>query len=199
MDGKASSTGGGFMAAQSSETIQASLPFLSPRVLVRRMLAMAALWTLFGMVVGSALMPGDAIGVLSGAIAGALVLPWMGLFLGLLGGTVAESFVGGLAGALVAIMSGVMAGGRIDVYNLDLCLIMGGVMGANSALFLAARAWLRQQRQTVARSSKISAGRTLSRVPAQVIHVRTSRAAAAFSRQTLDLSAFELPTQRVTH
>jgi hypothetical protein len=141
---KASPLKGGFMSAQSSKTIQASLPF-PLRVLVRRMLAMAALWTLFGIVVGSALMPGDAIGLLAGAIAGALVLSGMGLLLGLLGGRVAESFVGGLAGALVALISGVLAGGKIDVFTLDLCLIIGGVMGANAALFLTARAWLRQQ------------------------------------------------------
>jgi hypothetical protein len=142
------SLGEAVKVGQVSSTVPMTLAFrfATPRKLVRRMLAMAALWLFFGMFVGSTLMPDNAIGLISGAIAGALVLPWLGLILGMLGGSVKESLLGALTGILVAALSAIVRGVRIDPYNLNLCLIIGGMMGANFALFLSARVRLRQWR-----------------------------------------------------
>ena len=126
-------------------------PFLlAPfRVVVKRVLAMMALWMGFGCVVGSNLMPGNVIGLLSGAIAGAIVLPWLGMCLGLMGGPVKDSLLGGFAGALVAMLYSSVRAGSIDSFAINLCLIMGGIIGANFAVFLAIKRRLQAQRVSV--------------------------------------------------
>jgi hypothetical protein len=121
--------------------------FPTPRELIRRMLAMAALWLLFGMVAGCILMPDSVISLLSGAIAGAIVLPWLGLILGMLGGTVRQSLVGGLTGLLVAMFAAILSGSGFQPYNLDLCLIIGGIVGANFSLLTMMWVRLRQLRR----------------------------------------------------
>jgi hypothetical protein len=120
---------------------------LSPlRHLVKRVLGMMALWTLFGLIVGSTSLGGNIIGILSGAIAGAIVLPWLGMFLGLLGGPAKDSLVGGLTGALVAVIYSSLRAGAIDSYTVNICLIIGGIMGANFAGLLAFRKRMRAHR-----------------------------------------------------
>src|SRR5947199_10415222 len=73
-------------------------PFLQApfRVVAKRVLGMMTLWMIFGLVVGSNLMPGNLISMLSGAIAGGIILPGLGLFLGLMGGPVKECLFGAL-------------------------------------------------------------------------------------------------------
>src|SRR5262245_48238850 len=108
-----------------NEAVPVSLPIPLPplRVVVKRVLAMMALWMGFGTVVGSSLMPGNPVGILSGVIAGAIVLPWIGMFLGLMGGLVKDSLVGGVNGMLVAALYGKIWFGSVDTYTLNICLI----------------------------------------------------------------------------
>src|SRR5438093_484907 len=75
------------MTPRPAGTVREAIPLDLPplRLLVRRTRCMAALWLGFGIVVGSGSVGGGWIGILSGAIAGALVLPWLGVLLGLLG------------------------------------------------------------------------------------------------------------------
>jgi hypothetical protein len=120
---------------------------LSPlRLLVKRVLGMMALWTLFGLIVGSTSLGGNIIGILSGAMAGAIVLPWLGMILGLMGGPAKDSLVGGVTGALVAVIYSFLRAGVIDSYTVNICLIIGGIMGANFAFLLAFRKRMRVRR-----------------------------------------------------
>jgi hypothetical protein len=123
-------------------------PFSIPpfRILVKRVLAMTALWMVFGLVVGSTLLGGNLIGVLSGAIAGGIVLPWLGMCLGLMGGPAKDSLFGAVAGSAVAMLYTSMRAGAIDSFTVNLCLVMGGIIGANFAVFLALRKRLRAKR-----------------------------------------------------
>jgi hypothetical protein len=130
-------------ALETEPSVLRPAPF---RSLAKRVLAMMALWMFFGVIVGSTLLKGNLVGVVSGAIAGAIVLPWLGMFLGLLGGSVKDSFLGGVTGVLVYLLCSAFRPGPIDSYTLNVCLIMSGIMGANFAGFLAVRKRLRARR-----------------------------------------------------
>src|SRR5262249_39602273 len=103
---------------------------------VKRVLTMMALWMGFGVVVGSSILPGNVIGVLSGAIAGAIIMPWLGMLLGLMGGPAKDSLLGGTAGALVDMLYDTFRFSSIDPFTLNFCLIIGGMIGANFGAFL---------------------------------------------------------------
>jgi hypothetical protein len=123
----------------------------SIRTLLKRVLAMMSLWTLYGLIVGSSVLGGNFIGIISGAIAGAIILPWLGMVLGLMGGPVKDSLLGGIAGALVATLYTAIQNGSIDSYSFNICLIIGGIIGGNFALFLALRKRLRLARIALTR------------------------------------------------
>jgi hypothetical protein len=135
--------------AQPTEPFPILLPPL--RILVKRVLAMMALWTLFGFVVGGSILGGNLIGILSGAIAGAIVLPWLGMFLGLMGGPAKDSLLGAVTGALVATLVSAIRSGSVDSYTFNCCLIIGGIMGANFAVLLALRKRLQHMRVAATR------------------------------------------------
>jgi len=127
------------MLTNNSVQLNQSIPYALPPVqpLLKRVLAMTILWMGFGVFVGSTMMPGNLIGIVSGAISGAIVLPWLGMFLGLIGGPTKDSFFGGVSGLLVALLYSTWRMGSIDHFTLNLCLIIGGIIGANFATFLA--------------------------------------------------------------
>jgi hypothetical protein len=110
---------------------------------------MAALWALLGVIVGAQSLPAtDFIALLSGAIAGIIVLPWLGAFLALLGGEVLPSLVGASCGCLVALVYAEVLGDPHVAYKLNLGLMVGGIVGANYATMSALRR-LRRRKSTV--------------------------------------------------
>jgi hypothetical protein len=108
---------------------------------------LALVWLAFGVVLGALLgKEGGIIGVVSFAIAGAIVTPWLGACLGLLGGQVKETLFGGAAGALIGAVIALLAGTGSVVYGLGVGLIVGGMLGAN---YSALGFWRRQLRTGV--------------------------------------------------
>jgi hypothetical protein len=120
------------------------------RECAKRITAMMALWTVFGIIVGSNVLGGNLIGILSGAIAGAIVLPWLGMMLSVFGGPAKDSLLGAVAGSAVAMLYSSLRSGAIDFFSLNLCLIMGGMIGANFAFFLSLRRRMRAKRFSMA-------------------------------------------------
>ena len=106
---------------------------------LQRTLGMAGLWMLFGIVVGSGALWGNLLSTVSGAIAGALVLPWLGMLLGLLGGSIKDCLLGGLAGALFATYFSLLRNGWIGAYQFNLGLLIGGMIGATFVSLLAVK------------------------------------------------------------
>jgi hypothetical protein len=121
---------------------RASNPAPLPR-LVQRALGMAGVWMLFGIVVGSGSLWGNLLSTISGAIAGALILPWLGMVLGLLGGSVKDCLVGALAGAFFAGCFSMFRNGGIDAYNFNFGLLVGAMVGATFVLLIALKQRLR--------------------------------------------------------
>jgi hypothetical protein len=109
------------------------------RECAKRMMTMMGLWTVFGIIVGSNLLGGNLIGIISGAIAGAIVLPWIGMMLSLFGGPAKDSLLGATAGSAVALVYCSLRTGSINFFALNLCLLIGGMIGGNFAFFLAVR------------------------------------------------------------
>ena len=109
------------------------------RECAKRIMAMMGLWAVFGIIVGGNLLGGNLVGILSGAIAGAIVLPWLGMMLSVFGGPAKDSLLGAVAGSAVAMLYSSLRSGAIDFFSLNVCLIMGGMIGANFAFFLAIR------------------------------------------------------------
>jgi len=101
---------------------------------IRRMLAV---WFVFGSFVGGTSGPGrDLIGILSGALAGVIVIAWLGALLGLIG-EARITFFAGLFGALVGLLYGVLSGGAGVLYNMNLALIIGAIVGATFPALLS--------------------------------------------------------------
>jgi hypothetical protein len=121
------------------------------RECAKRIMAMMALWTVFGVIVGSNLLGGNLIGIISGAIAGAIVLPWLGVMLSVFGGPARDSLLGAATGCLTAVVYGTIHGGSFSFFTFNFCLIVGGMMGANLAFFLAIRNRWRGVRLAVSR------------------------------------------------
>jgi hypothetical protein len=116
------------------------------QTLVHRLWSMTLLWLVLGILVGMGVGPGhNAIGLVCGAIAGVIVLTWLGPILGLLGGRVRESLAGSLCGCLVTVTTGAFAGQSTLFYAASLGLILGGLMGANFAIMLFLFKQVRQQ------------------------------------------------------
>jgi hypothetical protein len=125
---------------------------------------MTRLWVLLGVVVGANTVPigSNVIGVVSGAIAGVLLLPWLGIVLGLLGGRVWETACGGGGGLLVG--AGLAAlSGQVPVQSLANVGLLGGAMAGATAPALARH--LRQFLELVAtRPVAESAGNPVMRL-----------------------------------
>jgi hypothetical protein len=118
---------------------------LPPRgTLARRVRDMAALWLVFGALVGVGSAPtgGGAVAIVSFMIAGMMVLPLLGVVLGLLGGGVKEACIGGLCGGVVGVAVGWACGARNPLLGANLGLINGGMVGATFATVFRLANWL---------------------------------------------------------
>jgi hypothetical protein len=97
----------------------------------RRVRNMALLWGTFGLIVGMvSARGGDLIGILSGALAGVLVLPWLGVALGLIGGHPKATLLGSIWGLVVGALAGVLLGEADLLGRATFCLILGALVGA---------------------------------------------------------------------
>jgi hypothetical protein len=91
---------------------------------------MTKLWIVLGILVGAntAAPDGNLLAVISGAIAGVLVLPWLGVVFGLLGGRVWDTVVGAACGCLLG--AGLAAlSSQVPVPYLANVGLLGGAMG----------------------------------------------------------------------
>jgi hypothetical protein len=93
---------------------------------------MACLWLFFGALIGACTpvaRDGSLIGVVSGMLAGMIVLPFLGVGLGVAGGQVMPTLVGGSFGAVCAVLAGFAHGS--ESFHDPLCfgLILGGLAG----------------------------------------------------------------------
>lgn len=109
---------------------------------VRRMIL---IWGLLGILVGAATSPGrgEPIGVISGIIAGVLVLPWLGAVVGLFGGDARTTAGAAFCGALVAPLVTSLGGTSDLLHSASFGVVAGGLVGGTALPFLrAARAVL---------------------------------------------------------
>jgi hypothetical protein len=116
-----------------------TLPDLSVGVILRRIRDMALLWLLFGAVCGACSQTasgGGLVGVISGVLAGMIVLPFLGVCLGLMGGRVQPTLVGGCFGGLLAGLLGLFAHSASPLYLASFGLILGGLAGGTQAALL---------------------------------------------------------------
>jgi hypothetical protein len=115
---------------------------------------MTLLWALFGAAAGAShylVHGGNLIAILSGAIAGVLVMPVLGVPLALLGGQVKPTLLGGIWGAALGVLAGFVAGPSNAPVSPDFGLLVGGMAGATfpqmlRSTALLARSVLRLQR-----------------------------------------------------
>jgi hypothetical protein len=103
-----------------------------PYSLGSRVRDMALLWVALGVVLGagSTSFKGGAIGVVSGAIAGILILPFLGGFLGLIGGRPQETLFGALSGLVVGAAAGALHGSADLPAQVTFTLMLGALVGA---------------------------------------------------------------------
>jgi hypothetical protein len=126
------------MAHESTQTAAAPAWILSLRSVAVAVLQMSLLWLGFGIVVGaaSALPDGDAIRIVSGIIAGMIVLPVIGALLGLIGGRWRETLIGGGAGLIVALGLGLATGQSALFAVTNVGLVSGAIVGATFLSFI---------------------------------------------------------------
>jgi hypothetical protein len=95
---------------------------------------MIVLWTLLGVIVGATTAPLNTgpLAIVSGAIAGVLVLSVFGVALGLLGGQVKETGAGALLGASIVGGIGLLSGSANLLYLANLGLLTGALAGATA-------------------------------------------------------------------
>src|SRR5437667_11384936 len=99
---------------------------LATRTIWRRMLRLVPVWALFGSFIGiTGGLGGGPIGIISGAIAGVIVISWLGVLLGLMGGEPKATFLSGLAGALIGLLYSVLSGYAGIIYNMNLAFMIG--------------------------------------------------------------------------
>jgi hypothetical protein len=97
----------------------------------RRVRNMLLLWAAFGLIVGIGSAPGGGlISTLSGALAGVMVLPWLGLVLGLIGGGPKLTLLGGIWGLIVGALAGALLSEPDLLSRANLSLILGALVGA---------------------------------------------------------------------
>lgn len=109
-------------------------PLVQAPTLGRRVGRMALLWSLLGAGIGASTAPSsDLIGLVSGILAGLIVLVPMGALLGLIGGRVKPVLVGVLCGAGVGALIGLLDGAPIPSAFVQVGLIGGGLAGATTS------------------------------------------------------------------
>jgi hypothetical protein len=104
---------------------------------------MSLVWLGFALYVGAtSMLPGaDVIGLVSGAIAGVIVLVPIGVVLGLLGGRWKETCIGGVSGLTIGGLAGLLTGQANALLVANTGLVGGALLGATfSTLFHRVRA-----------------------------------------------------------
>jgi hypothetical protein len=93
---------------------------------------MVLVWLLLGVLMGPGTRPAEEgiIGAIAGAIAGVMLLPWLGIVLALMGGRPRETLVGGLWGFLVGAATAVALGQGGVLSRASAGLVAGGLTGA---------------------------------------------------------------------
>jgi hypothetical protein len=112
---------------------------MSLGAILRRVRDMVLLWVLFGGVCGAcspAARNGNLIGVVSGVIAGMIVLSFLGAGLGLVGARLRPTLVGGCFGGLLSLLLGHVAGTPSPLYLASFGLILGGLAGGTIGLMI---------------------------------------------------------------
>lgn len=106
------------------------------RSLGRHAWNMTLLWLAFGVVVGACLTPpgGGWIRLVSGAIAGMIVLPPIGLLLGMIGARWRETLACGFVGLLLGALAGAVGAGSVG-YASAFGLVFGAFLGATFLAF----------------------------------------------------------------
>jgi hypothetical protein len=117
----------------------------SLRTLARRFRDMVILWAVFGAVCGacpSLARGANAIGVLSDALAGVIVTPFLGVFIALLGGQVKTTVLGGIWGAMIGGLAGLVPGAANVGFAVAIGLLVGGMAGGTFPQVLRSTAFL---------------------------------------------------------
>jgi hypothetical protein len=118
-----------------------ALPLLGRQGLGRRVRDMALVWAFFGALVGVGVLPPEhgAIGIISGILAGLIVLTPLGVILALLGGQAPLALLGGVCGAGLSGLLSLFAPRAGTLYPASVGLIGGALAGATLSL-VASRA-----------------------------------------------------------
>lgn len=117
----------------SERTATTELPaFFSLRAVQDKVLRMTLLWLGIGIAVGILSAPPERgiVGMIAGAIAGIIVMPFMGAFLGLIGGQWRETLLGGLAGLILGFGLGIASGVPELRPAANVGLVGGAIVGA---------------------------------------------------------------------
>lgn len=107
-------------------------PIVTVGAILRRIRDMACLWLFFGALVGACTpvaRDGNLIGVVSGMLAGMIVLPFLGVGLGVAGGQVMPTLVGGTFGAVCAVGASLTQGSGSFHDPLCFGVVLGGLAG----------------------------------------------------------------------
>jgi hypothetical protein len=117
---------------QTDRTVALALP--RQRELSQRALHMALAWATFGVAVGLLTAPSrDAIALVSGVLAGLIVLCPLGAILGLLGGQVKPALAGGMAGGVLGALGALLLAPPGLAFVVSVGLVGGGLAGASSS------------------------------------------------------------------
>ena len=108
------------------------LPFFTLRAVRDKVVSMTVLWVGFGIMVGIFSSPpdGGVIRMISGAVAGVIIFPFIGVFLGLIGGQWQPTLAGGVAGLILSLSLGLASGIPELLPTANVGLVSGALVGA---------------------------------------------------------------------
>ncbi len=114
-------------------------PGLTAGAILRRVRDMALLWLVFGAALGSRTdlaRRGGVIGLVSGVLAGMIVMPILGVGLGLAGGQVRPTFIGALFGSAFAGTVAAVSDAANPLSFAGFGIVLGGLVGGTISLVL---------------------------------------------------------------
>jgi hypothetical protein len=118
---------------------RATLPSLSLGMILRRVRDMVLVWLLFGGICGACsdlARSGSWVGIVSGVLAGMIVMPFLGVFLGLAGARVRPTLIGGGLGGLLGALLATVVGSPSPTMVASFGLILGGLTGGTIGAML---------------------------------------------------------------
>jgi hypothetical protein len=98
-------------------------------------------WLVLGAVIGATGGTGSPGAIVSGTIAGMIVLSVPGLLLAVLGGDVKGTLVGAAGGLLACLLLGLDPGSSIHPLTMRFVVLVGALTGATCPLYLRALSW----------------------------------------------------------